>query len=131
MLVPAGLAAALLAGTGVACVAVICDVDRILQSSAYAPDQLLLFGGLMFVVAGPAFLAAGAVFALIGEAFALRGWVLHILAGGATALLGCRMFSLSGEGGVFGDEAAAAAGLAAGLAYWAVAGRSAGLSDAG
>lgn len=130
LLVPCGLAAGGIAGFAVAAAAVIRDFDRIAETNAYAPDQVLLLGAIMLLVAGPVFLAAGLAFAVVGEALAVRSWVFYVASGLAIALVGCRMFTLSGEDGLFGDEVAAAAGIAAGLAHWLVAGRSAGFAAA-
>jgi hypothetical protein len=93
-------------------------------------------GGLMaFVVIGPmlalsvAFMLMPATLgALIAEAFAIRSWIYHIANGGLSAWV-----SLVTVGGLdkpydFNDEPliVVGAGIAAGFAYWLVAGWSAG-----
>ena len=92
--------------------------------------------GLMaFVVVGPmlafsmAFmLLPGMLAALIAEAFAIRSLLYHAICGGLSALVSLQTigaldkdYDLSGE-----PLIAVGAGIAAGFAYWAVAGWSAG-----
>ncbi len=71
---------------------------------------------------------AAAVGALIAEAFAIRSWIYHAANGGLAAWIG---WSLMNDGDaryrfMTEPKILVAAGLAGGLAYWLVAGSSAG-----
>jgi hypothetical protein len=92
-----------------------------------------------FVMAGPViamFLAVSAVFtvmaaaagALIAEAFAIRSWIYHAANGGLAAWIGWSTMQDIDSSTRFLAEPKimVAAGLAAGLAYWVVAGSTAG-----
>ncbi len=71
---------------------------------------------------------AAAVGALIAEAFALRSWIYHAANGGLSAWIGWSLMNDIDERYRFLTEpkVMVAAGLAGGLAYWLVAGWSAG-----
>jgi hypothetical protein len=66
--------------------------------------------------------------ALIAEAFAIRSWVFHVLNGALSALIGWAMTTgIRRLDDFYGDPLiVAGAGIAAGFAYWAVAGWNAG-----
>ncbi len=93
-------------------------------------------GGIMaFVVIGPmlalsvAFMLFPAVLAvLIAEAFAIRSWMYHAAAGGLSAVISLATVGAFDKTYDLSDEPliAVGAGIAAGFAYWAVAGWSAG-----
>jgi hypothetical protein len=66
---------------------------------------------------------------LIGEGFAIRSWLFHAANGGISTSIGWTVGI--GDRYVFvGPQIAVAAGLAAGFAYWIIAGRTAGLRSA-
>ncbi|MFG1201978.1 hypothetical protein V5F29_06255 [Xanthobacter aminoxidans] len=69
-----------------------------------------------------------AVGILFSEAFAIRSWMFHVANGVVSAWIGAQLFSPSdGAPAVAGDPFyVVAAGLAGGLAYWLVAGSTAG-----
>jgi hypothetical protein len=130
ILVPLGLLLAFLAGFTLAAFAALRQLDSYADSWGGGPqEELFTFILPVMVLTGPAFLGAGFVMALVTEALALRSWLWHALLGALVAVVGCRLFALSGEDAVVGDEVALASGLAAGLLYWLVAGRTAGLAD--
>jgi hypothetical protein len=65
---------------------------------------------------------------LIAEGFAIRSWPFHAANGGISTAVGWTVTLGSGDRYVFvGPQVAVAAGLAAGFAYWIIAGRTAGL----
>lgn len=82
---------------------------------------LVLLLSQMWLVAAPGI--------LFSEAFAIRSWMFHIANGVVSAWIGAQI--LSPEAGLPGEASepfyVVAAGLAAGLAYWLVAGSSAGI----
>ncbi len=65
---------------------------------------------------------------LLAEAFAIRSWVFHVINGGLSAWIGLKSFVAPEEPYNFYSEPiiVIGAGLAAGFAYWAIAGWSAG-----
>lgn len=130
LLVALGLVAAWCGGFAVAAFAVSRDLARLAEMHDLLPGEMLFFGFPVMVLTGPGFLAAGLAVALIGEAFSIRSWMFYVASGAVVSLVGCRVFALAGDGALLGDEAALGAGLAAGLCYWLVAGRSAGFSAA-
>ena len=73
-------------------------------------------------------MAAGAIGILISEAFAIRSWIFHAGNGAVSAWIGWSLFGYVDDTRIPLNEplAVLAAGLAGGLAYWAVAGWSAG-----
>ena len=94
---------------------------------------------LVVVIIGPALailLAFGVAFTvlpatvgvLIAEAFAIRSWIFHILNGGLSAWIGWSLMAdLPPEYRFLADpKIIIAAGFASGIAYWLVAGWSAG-----
>ena len=70
----------------------------------------------------------GAIGILISEAFAIRSWIYHAGNGAVSAWIGWSLFGYVDDTRIPLNEplAVLAAGLAGGLAYWAVAGWSAG-----
>jgi hypothetical protein len=85
-----------------------------------APVLLVTLIGVMWMPA-----AIGILFA---EAFAVRSWMFHAANGAATAWIGWSLFGYVDDSrtALNGPLAVIAAGLAGGLAYWLVAGWSAG-----
>jgi hypothetical protein len=65
---------------------------------------------------------------LISEVFAIRSWIFHAANGAASAWLGWNLFGYIDDAHVALNEPlpVIAAGVAGGLAYWAIAGFSAG-----
>ena len=70
----------------------------------------------------------GSIGVLISEAFAIRSWMFHAGNGAVSAWIGWSMFGYVDDSHIpiNGPIAVIAAGLAAGFAYWLVAGWSAG-----
>jgi hypothetical protein len=65
---------------------------------------------------------------LIAEGFAIRSWIFHAGNGGIATAIGWTLTQGIGDRYVFvAPQIAVAAGLAAGFAYWIIAGRTAGL----
>ncbi|GIL00581.1 MAG: hypothetical protein M5U07_22365 [Xanthobacteraceae bacterium] len=125
ILVPLGYLAAVLAGAGV----ILFGVWRLGEIAADLPQAagLGLFAFSVVLLIGVMWLPL-TIGILISEAFAIRSWIFHALNGAASAWIG---FQLSGRFEVTGlpvQDAlpVLAAGLAAGFAYWLVAGASAG-----
>lgn len=133
LLVPLGYAAAVIAG---ACVILIGEwrIGTLFEASQPEDAAVGFVVGIvtavtvLFVLMMLMWLVA-AVGILFSEAFAIRSWMFHAGNGVVSALIGAQLFAPSG-----GDAAAVAgdpfytvaAGLAGGLAYWAVAGSTAG-----
>ena len=135
LVVPLGGAAAITAAVAVLLVAHWGELATLAQADPEAQGAWLI----AFVVAGPmlAFLLSltaasallpAAVGALIAEAFAIRSWIFHAANGGLAAWIGWSLtqdvrdeFHFLAE-----PKILVAAGLAGGLAYWLVAGSTAG-----
>jgi hypothetical protein len=85
---------------------------------------------IMFVaaVSAAAMMLPAALGALIAEAFAIRSWVFHVANGALSAWIGLNtMVEMRKPTDFYSDPIIAiGAGIAAGFAYWAVAGWSAG-----
>jgi hypothetical protein len=65
--------------------------------------------------------------AVLAEAFAFRSWVFHVCGGGVAALIGLNTIDGGGEFDLYNAPViVVGAGIAAGFAYWLVAGWSAG-----
>lgn len=80
---------------------------------------LMMLLSLMWLVA--------AVGILFSEAFAVRSWIFHVANGVVSAWIGAQLFAPPPDESVAADPFyIVAAGLAAGLAYWLVAGSTAG-----
>ena len=135
LLVPLGAA---LAAVVAMAVIVIAHWNEIVALATAEPDAqgMWLFA---FVFAGPvlallltfwiAFTAApAAVGVLIAEAFAIRSWIFHAANGGVSAWIGWSIMQDVQQQYRFLTEpkVMVAAGLAGGLAYWLVAGWTAG-----
>lgn len=134
-LIPFGGMLAIAGGMAVVVVAHWSALQALANASADAQEEWFI----AFVIAGPvlallismmtalAFTAA-LVGVLISEAFAVRSWIYHAANGALAAWIG---WSLTNDARadyrVFSDPTTLiAAGLAGGLVYWAIAGRSAG-----
>ena len=85
-----------------------------------APILLVMLLSVMWLPA--------AVGILVSEAFAIRSWMFHAGNGAASAWVGWRLFGYIDDSRIPLNRplAVLAAGLAGGLAYWAIAGWSAG-----
>jgi|SRR5690242_12832696 len=97
--------------------------DHVLALLVAGPLLVLLLAMSAVLTLLPA-----AIGVLIAEAFAIRSWIFHTLNGGLSAWVGWSlMHDVRDEYGFFNDsKMIVAAGLAAGLAYWLVAGWTAG-----
>jgi hypothetical protein len=134
LLVPLGILAAVVTATLVAAVA---NWTRFMALVLADPNATL--GGFWAVVAGAALvvimavavvamLLPGLLAVLISEGFAIRSWIFHALSGGASIWVGWAAMGEFRRQYEFYDDPkiVVAAGIAAGFAYWAVAGWSAG-----
>jgi hypothetical protein len=131
ILIPLGYFVAVLAGTLV----ILFGSWKLGQVDVTSSDgqAFAVFG---FVFAAPILLITllgtmwmpGAIGILFSEAFAVRSWLFHAGNGAASAWLGWSLFGYVDDSRVPLNSPAAviAAGLAAGFAYWLVAGWSAG-----
>jgi len=132
ILVPLGYVAAVMAGALV----ILFGSWKLGEIAAVTYDGapgIAIFG---FVFAGPVLLILllstmwlpGAIGILISEAFAIRSWMFHAGNGAVSAWIGWSMFGYVDDSRIplNGPLAVIAAGLAAGFAYWLVAGWSAG-----
>ena len=130
VLVPLGYFVAVIIGT-----LVIVFGSWKLGVAASDPDQqpFAIFG---FVFAAPVLLVMllsmmwlpAAIGILISETFAIRSWIFHAGNGAASAWVGWSLFGYIDDSRIPLNEPlpVVAAGLAGGLAYWAIAGWSAG-----
>jgi hypothetical protein len=94
-------------------------VALFLVGSWYVMIAMISAGAMLF----PAMLGA-----LIAEAFAIRSWIFHAANGGLSAWIGwTAMADMRKPAAFYGDPLiVVGAGIAAGFAYWAVAGWSSG-----
>jgi hypothetical protein len=135
LLVPLGASLAIVAAATVIVVAHWGDFIALMQSRPDVEGYWLL----VVVIIGPALailLAFGVAFTvlpasvgvLISEAFAIRSWIFHIANGGLSAWVGWSLMSdLPNDYRFLAEpKVIVAAGLAAGAAYWLIAGWSAG-----
>jgi len=135
LLVPLGATLAILAATLVLVVAHWGDFLQLMQAR---PD-VEGYWVLVIVIVGPALalmLAFGVAFTvlpaaigvLIAETFAIRSWIFHVANGGLSAWVGWSLMSdLPNDYRFLAEpKIIVASGLAAGIAYWLVAGWSAG-----
>ena len=135
LLVPLGGAAAIAVALAVVLIAHWGEIVALANADADAQGNWLL----AFIVAGPvlALLLSmtlvvtampAAVGALIAEAFAIRSWIFHAANGGLSAWIGWSIMQDTEDRYRFLTEpkVMVAAGLAGGLAYWLVAGWTAG-----
>jgi hypothetical protein len=128
LLVPLGYLVAVVAGTLV----ILLGAWKLGQVAPHDEAEVMLG----FMLAGPLLLVSllcvmwlpSAVGILISEAFAVRSWVFHAANGAASAWIGWSLLVDFDDSRVPMNQPSAviAAGLAGGLAYWAVAGSSAG-----
>jgi hypothetical protein len=105
-------------------------------SAAAADPDTQVFAIFGFVFAAPVLLVMllsvmwlpAAIGVLISEAFALRSLLFHAANGAVSAWIGWNLFGAIGDSDIPLNRplAVIAAGLAGGLAYWAIAGWSAG-----
>jgi hypothetical protein len=132
ILVPLGYVAAVMAGALV----ILFGSWKLGEIAAVTYDGapgIAIFG---FVFAGPVLLILllstmwlpGAIGILVSEAFAIRSWMFHAGNGAVSAWIGWSLFGYVDDTRVplNGPSAVIGAGLAAGFAYWLVAGWSAG-----
>jgi hypothetical protein len=130
ILVPLGYFVAVLAGALV----IVFGSWKLGQAAADANAQVTAIFG--FVFAAPVLVVMllsvmwlpSAIGILISEAFAIRSWLYHAGNGAVSAWIGWSLFGYVDDSRIPLNEplAVLAAGLAGGLAYWAVAGWSAG-----
>ena len=130
ILVPLGYFVAVLAGALV----IVFGSWKLGQSAADPNAQVTAIFG--FVFAAPVLVVMllsvmwlpGAIGILISEAFAIRSWIYHAGNGAVSAWIGWSLFGYVDDTRIPINEplAVLAAGIAGGLAYWAVAGWSAG-----
>src|SRR5262245_14665812 len=100
-------------------------------SNPVPPDDLamlLVAPALVLSAAAIAMLAPAAIGVLIAEAFAIRSWIFHVANGGLSVWLGwIAMEDIRKPYEVFDQPLiVVGAGIAAGFAYWAIAGWNAG-----
>ena|SRR5689334_10836763 len=135
LLVPLGGAVAIAVAMAVVLTAHWNEIAALANANRDAQEAWLL----AFIFAGPVlavlltfwigFMAAvAAVGVLIAEAFAIRSWIFHALNGGVSAWIGWSVMQDVQDQYRFLTEPKimVAAGLAGGLAYWLVAGWTAG-----
>jgi hypothetical protein len=130
VLVPLGYAVAVVVGTLV----IVLGSWKLGEAAAHADTQAFAIFG--FVFAAPVLLVMllslmwlpAAIGILISETFAIRSFIFHVANGAVSAFIGWNLFGYIDDTGVPLNEPlpVIAAGLAGGLAYWAVAGFSAG-----
>jgi hypothetical protein len=132
ILVPLGYAFAVLVGLTV----ILIGSWKLGSALASSDSAMFAYGFFGFLVAGPftyvmllgmLWLPAAAGI-LISEVFAIRSWIFHALNGAVSAWVGWQMLENFDQSGAPLNETqyVFGAGLAAGFAYWAVAGWSAG-----
>ena len=132
LLVPLGYFVGAVAATAVVLAAWWQFANTAVPPQPDAPD----FAVLGAVIGGPILLVVMLIYILlpisigilISEAFAIRSWIFHVLNGVVSAWVGWQLFGGDvGTGMPFEQPLTViAAGIAAGFAYWAVAGFSAG-----
>jgi hypothetical protein len=131
LLVPLGYFAAVVAGTLV----IVFGAWKLGELPANSDAEAVAIFGVVF--AAPILLVLllsvmwlpASVGILIAEAFAVRSWMFHAANGAVTAWVGWNLFGYVDDATgvpINGPLAVVAAGLAGGIAYWLVAGWSAG-----
>src|SRR5215467_737111 len=130
LLVPLGYVVAVVVATLV----IVFGSWRLGEAAAHPDTQAFAMFGLAF--AAPVLLVMllslmwlpAAIGILVSEAFAIRSFVFHAANGAASAFIGWSLFGYIDDSGVPLNEPlpVIAAGLAGGLAYWAIAGFTAG-----
>ncbi len=133
MLVPFALVVAILAATAVlGLIAMVHGVPGDPAEQTVFAIMAMMVAPYFWFVAGPAMLAPSAAVALIGEVFAIRSWAYYVAAGGAVGWLAWRLLVVeTGGPEAYSQVESVAAGFAGGIAYWLVAGWSAGLAEPG
>ncbi|MEA2903444.1 MAG: hypothetical protein QOI12_831 [Alphaproteobacteria bacterium] len=132
IIVPLGYLAAVIAGAFVILFATwhagAVASFRPAEDAGYAIFGVPLVGPILLVLLAGLMWLPTSIGILISEAFAIRSWMFHAANGAVSAWLGWNMFSDLDQTGVLVHDAlrVIAAGLAGGLAYWAVAGWNAG-----
>ena len=135
LLVPLGAGFAVCAAVLVTIVAHWNRFDALLAANPDAGDDWMLavmFAGpaiaLVISVSAMAMLLPAAIGVLISEAFAIRSWIFHAANGAISAWIGqATMVEMHKPYDFYSDPLIViGAGIAAGFAYWAVAGWSAG-----
>ena len=136
LLVPLGISAAFCVA---ALVVLIAHWGRLTAAFASDPPSggsdsfwvLLFFGGiyaLIWMGIALSSLLPAAVGVLVSEGFAIRHWAFHAVNGAVSVWIGSLLISQGSKGAEYLNVPAVVigAGIAAGFAYWAVAGWSAG-----
>lgn len=132
LLVPLGYLAAGLAATIVVLIAWWQFVDPSIGPSPDGPDFAVLgaiIGApILLIVMLGSILPPISVGLLISEVLALRSWIFHVLNGIVSMWVGWQLFGADAGTGLPTEQPTVviAAGVAAGFAYWVVAGFSAG-----
>lgn len=135
LLVPLGWCVAMTVG---ALIIIVANWSAFLAVGSATPEQqqnfwllLLVFGPLLLLALGfaaVAMMGLAAIGVLFSEVFAIRSWIYHAACGGLSAAIGWTMIrEMRTDLQLVGDlKVIVAAGLAAGLSYWLIAGWSAG-----
>jgi hypothetical protein len=135
LLVPLGAAAAVLVAIAVVLLGHWNEIRALAAGNPDAEEAVLfavMLAGPVFALLVTSWLvvtaAPAAVGGLIAEAFAIRSWIFHALNGGVAAWIGWSIMQDVQDQYRFLTEpkVMVAAGLAGGLAYWLVAGWTAG-----
>jgi hypothetical protein len=135
LLVPLGVTAATLAAVAVVCFAQWNRFSALVAAEHGALDDaaiaMFLAGSTLIVslsLLAQLMLSPALLGVMIAEAFAIRSWVFHALNGGLAAGVGWVAMEQFRKDNQFFDQLLimVGAGIAAGFAYWAVAGWSAG-----
>jgi hypothetical protein len=132
LLLPLGYVAAVIVGTAVILLGswrlgeMIISADPDMQGAGLF--GVVTAGPILFVLLLAVMWLPSAIGILLAEAFALRSWMYHAANGAAAAWIGWHFFGPIDDSGVPLNHPlpVIAAGIAGGLAYWAVAGWSAG-----
>ncbi|HUI94808.1 MAG TPA: hypothetical protein VLX44_03570 [Xanthobacteraceae bacterium] len=135
LLVPLGATVAIVVAVAVMLIAHRNGIAALANADPGAQDfwlfEVLRAGPLLAILLSLTFaltVLAAAVGALIAEAFAIRSWIYHAANGGLAAWIGWSLMNDADARYRFLTEPKilVAAGLAGGLAYWLVAGSTAG-----
>ncbi len=133
ILVPLGYIAAVTAATAVIAAAAwqhgsLLVTGTELDAPEFALMSLLIGASVLFTVLLAIMWLPASIGVVIAEAFAIRSWLFHAANGAASAWAGWLLFNGIEGARILHNEplVVVAAGLAGGLAYWAVAGWSAG-----
>ena len=130
LLVPLGMVVAVIAAVGVAAAANWAKFMALLAEPVLDLATILAAVALLAVqsIAVAVMLVPGAIGIVLSEAFAIRSWWFHAPLGGLSIWIGwTTMDTFRNQYALYEDrKVVIAAGLAAGFAYWAVAGWNAG-----